>query len=106
MQLTVPAQPIPAEPAQGRRLRVLDTPAAKSREKSICACSFVLCSISPLQFRTAFPGSGATTVGWARPASVNLIKTIPTDTPVGQPNVDSALLRISAQVILDCVTLK
>lgn len=40
MQLTVPAQPIPAEPAQGRRLRVLDTPAAKSREKSICACSF------------------------------------------------------------------
>lgn len=62
--------------------------------------------ISPLQFRTAFPGRGATHSGLGPPTSVNLIKTIPTDTPVGQPNVDSATPRISAQVILDCVTLK
>lgn len=107
MQLTVPAQPTTAEPAQGRRLRVLDTPAVKSREKSVRACSL---ACTQLDFSTTaqdrLPREWCSHSGLGRPASVNLIKTIPTDVPVGQPNVDRALLRSSAQVILDCVTLK
>lgn len=66
----------------------------------------VLSLFSPLQFRTFFPREWFYAQWAGLPTLINLIKTIPTCTPVGQPNVDNPLLRLSAQVILGCVKLK
>lgn len=49
-------------------------------------------------------GNSATYSGLALPTPVNLIM-VPTDTPMGQPNIDRPSLRLSSGVILGCVKL-
>lgn len=56
---------------------------------------FLLGWISPLQLH---PGNDASHSGLRLPIFINLVQTIPphTDTPIGQPNVDSSALLLSS----------